>query len=71
MNVLNSETFTMNQTTETLPLAPIQPIDPNRLVEYESPTAIILATGVFLFLVINAIAQLVQVLSTSTKTKDE
>ncbi|TVQ52861.1 MAG: hypothetical protein EA366_13715 [Spirulina sp. DLM2.Bin59] len=57
----------MNPTTETLPLAPIQPIDPNRLVEHESPTALILATGVFLYLVINAIAQLFQVISTVNK----
>lgn len=71
MNVLNSEYLTMNQTTETQTLAPIQPIDPNRLVEHESPTALILATGVFLYLVIHAITQLLQVISTSTIKKPD
>ncbi|WP_017306284.1 hypothetical protein [Spirulina subsalsa] len=57
----------MTQPAETLPIAPIQPIDPNRIVEHESPTALILATGFVLYLVINAITQLLQVISTPKK----
>lgn len=53
------------QTTEQL----IQPIDPNSLAQHgDSPTAIILAAAMFLSVVLNALTQLIQVMSNAARS---